>query len=171
MVPGEQKLRGRAALSHGVNPRDDFLTNPDGTPVSAARAAEIRLYQYEYYVAHADQHGVEAIPRRWSKGKNAASTPFKVGYYAYMAARAPEGTFCHGGATHSWQFEVIAHGGFSQWRSNYLANLDETHYTRPDLVEDIKKAQAQRSKKTASRQVKRRAQKMASLGMSLSLLR
>ncbi|KAI0716633.1 hypothetical protein C8Q76DRAFT_794904 [Earliella scabrosa] len=127
-APGQLKpTGGYTRLKAGENAQCGYITQPDGTPITAARAQEIRGYQYQFHRDFALEFGPEKLPTSWVKG---ATTEHKESYYSYMKARSLECQVCY----RTWFAERIAIDNYPQWRLQYLAGLDIDDY--PDMDDD-----------------------------------
>ncbi|KAI0745047.1 hypothetical protein C8Q76DRAFT_789499 [Earliella scabrosa] len=133
--PGQLKpTGGYTRLKAGENVQCGYITNPDGTPISAARSQELRAYHYQFNRDFALEFGPEKLPTSWVKG---ATTEYKESYYAYMKARSLECQTCY----RAWYAERIAIDNYPQWRLQYLAGLDLDDYPllgddSPELARD-----------------------------------
>lgn len=165
VTPGETRPIGNSARQgrdDGLPRREQYLTNPDGTPVTSDRAKEIRSYAYGYFRDFVNAHGIEALPRKW---KN-ASRQFKDNFASYMLSLAPETGFCENG----WQNDEIGKGAFCAWRGNFITNLDVRTVTDPGLIDEINNAKKKRDTKMGKRRAKKAAEKAATLGTSHTML-
>lgn len=107
------------------------------------------------------------MPKTWQHG---TSTAFKNAYSKNMCRQAPELALCDGGFNMSWQALQMAQDGYSQWRSNQLANLDPNDFpTNATFAADVSKAIKQRKKKTISRKTHANENAMK-LGALLALM-
>ena len=148
----------RRAQDNSLPRREQFLTNPDGTPVSSDRAKEIRRYAYNFFRDFVNAHSIEALPRNW---KN-APRDFKTSFATHMLSLAPETGFCENG----WQNEEIGKGAFCAWRNNFIANIDTRSIHDTVLIDEVNNAKRKRDTKMGKRRAKKAAQKVASLGAS-----